>query len=356
MMPPAIRRLESSSKPGLWLISVAILLVTALGIGWVTSLALSIPKLSANLREVFWHGGNLLNLFCFGLFVEGLGAGSGLLGLALRRVQLPWLLLPLLALPVCLVAYLCLYLSITPETLHDFLGSSLAVQPLRSRELPATLAFLIPVAQHSPHLASTMELAIRFTALYAPLLLLTALFIAVSGDIATHSHGVVRNTLLALTCVLLLWLCRLVVVNFAATDNLVELLATSTPGGLSALTWIQMAIATIAAAAVGLWLAMIGLIPAWIAALLFLSAIPLAHGSLSLGLVGEAHKYGLSFEALNFLMTGRRDAAMAPAMSFALWAVAQSCLTLVIALGIRVVLPYRVIKKRDTRADHRKSV
>ncbi|MCK7579186.1 MAG: hypothetical protein MZV65_27960 [Chromatiales bacterium] len=110
-----------------------------------------------------------------------------------------------------------------------------------------------------------------------------------------------------------------------------------------------MAIATIAAAAVGLWLAMIGLIPAWIAVLLFLSAIPLAHGLLSLGLVDEAHKYGLSFEALNFLMTGRRDAAIAPAMSFALWAVAQSCLTLVIALGIRVVLPYRAIKQRDTR-------
>ncbi|MCK7579187.1 MAG: hypothetical protein MZV65_27965 [Chromatiales bacterium] len=85
-------------------------MVIALGIGWATSLALSIPELSVNLREVFWRGGNLLNLLCFGLFIEGLGTGAGLLGLALRRVQLPWLLLPLLALPVCLVAYLCLYL------------------------------------------------------------------------------------------------------------------------------------------------------------------------------------------------------------------------------------------------------
>ncbi len=332
-----------------WLVSLGTVMLVALAIGAALSLAFALPGASHQLQAVFWDGGNLLNQFCFGLFVIGLGAGSGLLGHALRWIPLPWVFLPFLALALCIVAYLCLYLSVTPETLHDILGYPLSIQPGRANELPALFAPLRPLAERSPALAAGLESAIRFAALYAPLPVLTALVIAIFGDFATLSAGGLRHVPSALVAIVLLWLCKVVVIDFPATSNVVELVNPHTPGGVSGLYFANLATMTIAVSAVAIWLTLLGIMPIWIALALLVTASAASTGLMALAVESAVGKFGLSFHALDFLITGARDRSLSEELRIAIWGGMHWGLSLVIALGVRAVLPRGRLQQRGPR-------
>jgi hypothetical protein len=57
------------------------LAAASLLIGVLSGLIVRLPGLPYNLRELFWGGGSLPDLWLFGLWVVWLGAGSALIAL-----------------------------------------------------------------------------------------------------------------------------------------------------------------------------------------------------------------------------------------------------------------------------------
>lgn len=322
-----------------WLVSFGVVVILALAIGATLSVAFSLPVASQHLQAVFWKGGNLLNLFCFGVFIVGLGAGGGLLGNALRLTRLPWLLLPLLSFVVCLFAYLCLHFSVTPETLHNVVGSPLSTQPRLAGQLPAVLAPVGALATYSPDLAAGIERAVRFSALYAPLPLFTGLAIAAAADFPTGSSGGLRYLSVAAVVVLLLWLCKLIVIDFAATSNIVELIDPSPIGGFSRFYFANLAVLAVAMSAVGVWLALIGVLSGRSTFFLLIATVVASTGLILLSLDDSVEKYQFSFHALDFILTGQRNQPLSEGARMAVWAVIHLALCTTIAFGIWIVLP-----------------
>jgi hypothetical protein len=318
-----------------------------MAIGAVLSMAFAFPGASRHLQAVFWQSGNLLNLFSFGIFVVGLGAGSGLLGQALRLTRLPWLLLPLLAFLVCLFAYLCLHLSVTPESLHNVVGSPLSPQPRLADQLPAALAPIAGLAASSPDLAAGIERAFRFAALYAPLPLFTGLAIAAMADFATGSSGGLRYLLTAFVVVLLLWLCKIVVIDYAATSNIVELIDPSPIGWISRYYFANLAVLAIAASAVGIWLALIRVVSGWTSLTVLILSVAASTGLILMALDGSVDKYQFSFHALDFIFTGKRNQPLPGGVRMALWAGVHLSLCFTITLGIWIVLPRSRLRRRS---------
>jgi|GEM_PF-3193775 hypothetical protein len=341
---------QSSAGAAPWHIPV-VLTVAALLIGLSVRLLLSLPGVPDNLRTLFWNGGSLLNIFCFGLFIVGLGSGGAWMGALLRRLPLPWLLLPPLALAVSMIAYVCLFLSVTPESLHDLIGVPLVDQAARQAELKPLLDFLIPLQQVRPGVAKWLESAIRFAALYAPLPILVALFTVLISDALTLSAGTARRNLPLLICAgLLLVLCRSLVVDYAATDNLQELLAERTLVGLPGSVLIYAVIATLALNAVVLWAVLARLVNRWAGMLAVAILMAFCYWLLDASLAPAVEKYGATFRAMDFLMTGERRVPAANALRIVVGSTAQAVVLLVIALGIYTMLPARALFHRRSNA------
>lgn len=103
----------------------------------------------------------------------------------------------------------------------------------------------------------------------------------------------------------LLLIAHTVVVTWAATDNLTELMAGG--GGLAASVWLGLWIVTLGAGGSGLAHAVTGTRRRWAGAALAAASLPAGYFALSLGTVHALHKYGAVFSAMQFLLSPDRE-------------------------------------------------
>ncbi len=334
------------------LILSIILIVVAIRI------VLRVPGIPYNVRELFLDHASTSALVFFALTMLWIGAGAMLLAQLIARVRWPWLFAPLALIAVCLVSKMLLSRSVTYESIDDIIGSNTlfgivtrndAWGPWWARAFPAIGSDIVDF----------LERRVRYAALYSmPIVAITMMLVAGSRTMRARLAKKPRDLAwLILSGALWLWLARTIVVPWAGTDNLTELLPQHPPLGIVG-EWYLFAIALLIGVNVSLILSAGAKPMRLLAAATFtFAALPLGWLLLNLGLDAHVEKYGAVFSGAQFLLGPDRTHALSQAALVTRWAVLQLAAVAVTFTGAWVahcfcdiaeeLVPSEVIRRPD---------
>jgi hypothetical protein len=305
-------------------------------------LLLRVPGIPYNVAELFLNGANIPALIFFALTLLWIGAGAMVASRLLMASRRPWLLLPLVVVGVSLVSKMLVSRAVTYESLDDILGSNnmfgLVAQNGIWGEGWRHLFLRVGVDT-----VDFVERRVRYCALYSTALLplVVALMPPIRRRIAGYEWRQIG--LLAVTAVTWLWICTTIVLTWAATDNLTELIASHGPAGVPGPLCV-FAISVVLAANVAAWVA-VGSVETAIGGMIATAvALPLTWTLLGWGLEQHVHKYGVVFSGVQFLLGPDRRHALTAATLFARWCVVYLGAVATIAVGARLaalLLPAR---------------
>lgn len=315
----------------------AYVVVVAFLLGALFSVFSKLPGVPYNLRELMWHGGNPLNWLMFGLWLCWIGIGSGIMIRVVRRGPLHTLWMPLLAAGISIASFLFLSLAVTPESIHDILGS-----PVWTQERWYGSHALPPLALHfvsnNPGVTNYLELYGRYVGIYAPLPVLVSL----ASRFFDNGARIQRSSLAywGMTA-LTLWGCKLIVVDWSATVNIIELISKTDTLGLPGIVWCYLALGILAMGGVFFWASLGSLISAKSALFGNFLLVPLGYLAIAAGLNQTIQKYdGIEFSALEFLLLGQRTGEWSTLASVGGWIVIQTAFVLILGPGLRLAIPY----------------
>jgi hypothetical protein len=312
--------------------------VAAIAIG--IRVILTLPGLPYNVSNMFLDHGSALALALFALALIWLGAGPMLLAHWLARSRRPYLVLPAGAAIVAMVSRTLLKYSVTYEKLDKILGTNNLFWQVTVGRIWGEFWRHALLVTNSPDLVAYVERRMRFIALYSPLVVCLALALVPVAKVKGRQVAASGPQLLGLAVSALawLWLSKIVIIDWAATDNLTELIAQSGPFGLGGVPFLYL-VAGLLATSVALLLAASDH-PAgwrWLAALTCsVLAIPVGWALLRAGLDQHVEKYGLVFSGQQFLLGPDRQHALSDATLFMRWAVVQSAAVSVMFVGARI--------------------
>jgi hypothetical protein len=307
--------------------------VAVIAIG--TRLILRLPRLPYNVSELFLDDGSALAIAIFAFALLWVGAGAMLLAHGLARSRRPYLVLPVGLVIVSMVSRTLLKYSVTYESLDDILGTNNLFLQVTIENMWGEFwrhAFLVT---NAPDTVAYLERRIRYIALYSPLLVCLALAMLPVARTSLRRAATSWPQIWWLTAsaIAWLWLSQTIMITWAATDNLTELIARKGPfnlGGGPFLYLIVVLMATNVALlmrAADRW--------AWRPAALVFSivAIPVGWVLLGAGLERHIEKYGLVFSGTQFLLGPDRQRSLSDAALFIRWAVVQGGGVTVIFIG-----------------------
>jgi hypothetical protein len=331
-----------------WFVVAFRIAAVSLPLGLLIGLLVRLPGLPYNVRDIFWRGGSLLNLFLFGFFVVSLGAGSAFIAHLAQRARLPALWLMLGGTLVSAVCFVLLTLSVTPESINDIIGSRILVRSVQRGDTVGIAPFIVTSVMRAPALVHWFEGVVRYSALHAPLVIFTTLgLIGFSTGRNVRPGLVSRYATLLVAAVAMLWMCKIVVVDWASTDNLIELIARSGFFGLSGLLWLYMVIAIIGLDAAMLWASIRVGWPVVISLAALALSVPLAWLLLGLGLEHEVGMRGRTYSALQFLLGPDRKSALSEGVLFARWCVVHVGAVAVVASGALLATGQMTARRRE---------
>jgi hypothetical protein len=181
------------------------------------------------------------------------------------------------------------------------------------------------LATNVPDLVEFFERRGRYMALYSPLLICLAFALVPIARACRRRAAAGWPQLLGLATVTIawLWISKIIVFDWADTDNLTELVAAHGPLNLGGGLFLYLLVALTAAnVALLLRAAERG---TWRAAVAFsIAAIPLGWFLLGAGLEQHVDKYGLVFSGTQFLLGPDRQHSLSEATLFMRWAVVQT--------------------------------
>src|SRR6185312_9854822 len=185
---------------------------------------LRVPGIPYNARELFRDDASTTALVFFALALLWAGAGAMFIAHVLWRARRTYLVLPAALIVVSLISKMLLSRSVTYESLDDIIGSNNLFGLVTQQGVWCETWKQI-VSAIGPDAIDFLERRVRYTALYSIPLLAVAFALASSARPAPASA---RRTALDRALVVLcatgwLWLARTLVVTWAATDNLTEL-------------------------------------------------------------------------------------------------------------------------------------
>ncbi len=312
-------------------------IVTTACVVLIGSWAVSVlPGIPYNVRELVADGNLLLNGLLLTAFLY---TAFGLpVMLAIRyshsQTQLAWKL-PLSLLPAAIAAWGCLFLAVPTESMHDVVGS--------------------PVLQWPWHL----EIALRFVALLyllsAAIAIATLVMLARPLRFNLHRLGLMLGSALPGLLILLV-IAHLVVVKFAATDNLTELMSGGGSIGASL--------------AASLWLILLASLAAMLAAsaaqrrgigwalLSTLVSAPIAYLLAWFATEQQVVKYEQTFAALQFLLSTDRQHLVSGTELYLRFAVAHAVVIALLAFAQyplwrgHFAAGFRQLRTRLSRNEH----
>jgi hypothetical protein len=188
------------------------------------------------------------------------------------------------------------------------------------------------VSLHLQNLVDYFERRVRYAALYAPLSVMLSLAFA---TVAHRSHRLSAwgTTLVLAVAASMLFLSRLVVITWAGTDNLTELIAVQGPFSMPGWIYLDGLAALIAVNAAAIVRASDSSRWAVPAAILSVVGVPLGWMLLQSGLDPQVHKYGLTFPAVQFLLGPDRATTLTSGALFLRYALLHVSSVLVLAVG-----------------------
>ena len=288
-------------------------------------LVLRAPRIPYNVRELFLDHASLSALVFFALAIVWIGAGAMLLAHVLCRSRRGYVLMPLAVVVISLLSKMLLSRSVTYESIDDIIGSNNLFGLVTQNNLWGS-AWHAAFRTLGPDIVDFVERRVRYTALYSiPLLGLTLVFLLTPR----LPEPLARRTpldrwLLIGAAAVWLWLARTVVITWAATDNLTELVAVHPVFGIAG-EWYLFAIPVVIGICVVQWLRAVDQ-PGWTPAAIASTIVALLAGWLLLnaGLEPHVEKYGYVFSGAQFLLGPNRSQALPGWVLFARWAALQS--------------------------------
>ncbi|VAX06216.1 hypothetical protein MNBD_ALPHA03-1719 [hydrothermal vent metagenome] len=302
------------------------LLGSAAFITIVMSMAIKLPGVPYNIRELFKHDGSLTAIMPFVLFILWFGMSVPLIS---RRMQdIPgrhFIRFPLWVIAAGLVSFFLLESGVTEEALKDILGAPTIYRHIISHGIWGEPGRILTNYFPNPDLWNLIEYVIRFLALFSPVTFLLCLFYY-SGDLIKkyEIRGIAnKGRLIALSLTLnilyalpWLYLCKYIAFDQANTDNLVELISRQGFMGIGGGGYLYFLILLLTLNSVLIRQSLYH----WTVKLLFTSAA--ATGGwylLNLGLELNIEKYGTSFSAVDFLLGPDRQHKLNQSTLFIRW-------------------------------------
>jgi hypothetical protein len=301
---------------------LAALAIALVAIVTAIKLVLRVPGIPYNVSELFVDDGSLSALGFFALGVLWIGAGAMILAVALAHSRRPYAILPVAVVAISLISKALISRGATYESLDDILGTSnlfglVTRQAIWGQWWRSTFVWL------GADVVDFVERRVRYSALYSiPL-------VTIAFGLLPHAlrSGARRLRMLsvpwALTIgVAVLWLsmCGTVVLTWAATDNLTELIAEKGPLGIPGPLFL-FGVLAVAAANTGLLVGAAAASVRWPAAILAsLAGIALTWLLLNAGLEQHVSKYSTVFSSAQFLLGPDRQHGLTMAALFARWA------------------------------------
>ena len=307
------------------IVTVVTTLVAAVGATVVAiKTALRVPGIPYNARELFLDNGSTTALVFFALTLLWAGAGAMLIAHLLWRTRRTYLLLPAALIVASLISKMLLSRSVTYESLDDILGSNNLFGLVTQQGVWGETWKQI-VSAIGPNAIDVLERRVRYTALYSVPLLAIACALASTARPAPEARRTPLDRALLVLCAAgWLWLARTLVVTWAATDNLTELVARRSWLGISG-EWFLVAIPALVGVSVARLLRAASDPKEWPAAIATAAvALPIGWALLTAGLDPRVEKYGHVFSGAQFLLGPDRGTLLSEAQLFLRWAVVQS--------------------------------
>lgn len=320
-------------RPVLWVVLVTIAL------GLMIYLALRLPGLPYNVRELFLDDGAIHRTTLFGAALLWIGMGAYWVGRLTARSRFPVLVLPAASMAAGVVSLALVGLSVTSESVADVAGSTNIYWFVTNKGIWGETAAAI-VTKIGPATVGVIERAIRYTALYGPVVGTLGLLMAIrlQAFAGAEKGGNWRTWYIGASLGLLAWLlfCKVVTFDYSSTDNLNELIAPSKGYGVDGGVYLYLLLALFSLNAL-LLLADMRRVSTWAAtAIGSLLAVALGWVLLNQGLNQAVEKYGLVFSGVQFLLGPDRQTTLSDEALFGRWALVYLMALGVVAVGLRL--------------------
>ncbi len=308
----------------------------------VMSIAIKLPGVPYNIRELFKHDGSLTAIMPFALFILWFGMNIPLI--SKRMLDIPgrhFIRFPLWVITAGLVSFFLLESSVTEEALKDILGSPTIYRHIIAHDIWSEPGRLLIDYFPNPDLWNLIEYVIRFLALFSPVTFLLCLFYY-SGDLIKkyEIRGIAnKGRLIALSLSLnilyalpWLYLCKYIAFDQANTDNLVELISPQGFMGVGGGGYLYLLVLLLTLNSVLICQSLYH----WTVKLLFTAAA--ATGGwylLNLGLNLNIEKYGTSFSAVDFLLGPDRQHKLDQSTLFMRWIILYTGCVITLVWGMK---------------------
>jgi hypothetical protein len=286
------------------------------------TMVLGMPGIPYNVRELFLDHASLPALVFFALTLLWIGAGAMLLAHVVLWSRRAYLVLPVALVLVSLVSKMLLSLSVTYESIDDIIGSN-NLFDLVTRHHVWGAAWTHAFQTIGPDVVDFIERRVRYTALYSiPLLAIASMLVLTARTAHAARRTKLTDRCLLIACVVgWFWLARTVVVTWAATDNLTELIARRLVFGIAG-EWYLFAIPALIGVSVALLIHAAAQPRWWPAAIAStIVALPIGWALLNLGLEPHVDTHGPVFSGAQFLLGPDRTTMLSQSALFARWAV-----------------------------------
>ena len=281
-------------------------------------IVLRLPGIPYNVRELFLNGGNVPALLFFAVAVLWMGAGARLIAELVNTARRPAVLLPVVIVIVSLVSKFLVSRAVTYESLDDILGSDNLFGLVTDHGIWGA-AWRARFLWLGGDTVDFVERRVRYCALYSiPLVWNAFAFAAIAPLFGVRASRADRMAAAAVA-VGWLWLSITVVLTWAATDNLTELIATSGLFGLPGPAWLMLLAGLAAAHAALLVAAPRSLAHLATAIGTTVASVPASWWLLNGGLEQRVEKYGVIFPATQFLLGPDRQHALSGQALFVRW-------------------------------------
>ncbi len=284
-----------------------------------------------NVRDLFGGRGDGFDFLFFSLSLLSIGWGSAWLGRVLASTRRPSLAVPISLLKLVMMIYFFLWMSVTGESLRDILGAN--VFDRRLEEGVVLGKFGISLVRYFGidtvrSVTDFFEPIVRLAALLGPLLIMAGFSLAVmqrrtwkSAQQWSSSKNFIGACLWLLPW---LYICKRVAFDWAATDNLSELIARERDWGVGGGAYLYLLVLSLtslsALLAWGYFRKPKGLLVSFI---VLLASLPITWFLLNHGLEQNILKYGRSFSAVNFLLGPDRQGLISGPELFFRWSLVQ---------------------------------
>lgn len=320
----------------LWLPGVIEAAVFLLAVTAAIAVALRMPNIPYNVRELFLGNGHLAFVVIFALALLWTGAGAAWMAQRITIARLPVIAWPLSCLAASVISLMLLSMSVTQESVADIAGSTNLYWFVTNKDLWGPWARTLFLWIDSPRIINLLERPVRYAALYGPVIVFLAVawlcYRAISKQIPWSQVG-----WMALASLPWLWLCKAIAFDWSSTDNLNELITRDGEWGFGGggYLYVLLAIACANATLVAsVRIENLSLLAR--AALTTLLALPVGWLLINLGLGAQIQKYGQTFSGVQFLLGPDRAHKLTEMVLFGRWCVVQLAATLVLAEGLRL--------------------